>query len=188
VAATRDTSVHVQSTWDERPTSGWRWHAFGGFTQRARAHEFGIPAAVLDRISDGSVPAVIDEAAERTTRRLAGGVRLGPPSAASSRHQAEFGVEVDSASTSARDQFAGTVYELIDNVRERIWNYDTPSLESHRHAVTTSAYAADTVRVSPDKVVTEDFAASSSNVSTSSRMCRFRMSSIFVGLVARSAS
>jgi len=149
VAATRETSVHVQSTWDERPTSGWRWHAFGGFTQRARAHEFGIPAAVLDRISDGSVPAVIDEAAERTTRRLAGGVRLGPPSAASSRHQAEFGVEVDSASTSARDQFAGTVYELIDNVRERIWNYDTPSLESHRHAVTTSAYAADTVRVSP---------------------------------------
>lgn len=149
VAATRDTSVHIQSTWDERPSSGWRWHAFGGFTQRARAHEFGIPAVVLDRISDGSVPHVIDEAAERTTRRLAGGVRLAPPSAAASRHQAEFGVEVDSASTNARDQFAGTVYELVDEVRERIWNYDTPSLESRRRAVTTAAYASDTVKLSP---------------------------------------
>jgi hypothetical protein len=149
VAVTRDTSLHVQSSWEERPLSGWRWHAFGGYTQHARGHEFGIPAVVLDRISDGSVPAVIDEAAERTTRRLAGGVRLVPPSPASPRHQAEFGIEVDGASASARDQFAGTVYELIDNVRERVWNYDTPSLESRRRAVTTSAYAADAVKVSP---------------------------------------
>ena len=149
VAATRDSSLHIQSTWDERPSSGWRWHAFGGFTQRGRSHEFGIPAVVLDRISDGSVPAVIDEAAERTTRRLAGGVRFAPSSAASSRHQVEFGVEIDSASTSVRDQFAGTVYELVDDVRERIWNYDTPSSESRRRAVTTAAYAADTVKLSP---------------------------------------
>jgi hypothetical protein len=145
VSATRDTSLHIQSTWDERPSAGWRWHVFGGLTQRARTHDFGIPSVVLERISDGPVPAVIDEAAERTTRRVAGGVRLVPPSAASARHRAEFGVEVDSASTTARDQFAGTVYELIDNVRERIWNYDTPDLESRRRAVTTSAYATDTI-------------------------------------------
>jgi hypothetical protein len=91
---------------------------------------------------------VIDEAAERTTRRLAGGVRL-MPLAASSRHQVEYGVEVDSASATARDQFAGTVYEFIDNVRERIWNYDTLSSESHRRVVTTSGFAADTVQLSP---------------------------------------
>ena len=149
VSATRDTSLHVQSTWEERPSSGWRWRAFGGLTQRARSHEFGIPSVFVERISDGPVPAVIDEAAERTTRRLAGGVRLVPPSAASSRHRVEYGVDVDSASTTARDQFAGTVYEFIDNVRERIWNYDTPSSESHRRAVTTSGFAADRVQLSP---------------------------------------
>jgi hypothetical protein len=149
VSATRDTAVHVQSTWEERPSSGWQWRAFGGFTRRARAHQFGVPSVVLERITDGPVPAVIDEAAARTSRRLAGGVRLMPPSAAGSRHRAEFGAEVDSASTSSRDQFAGTVYELIDDVRERIWNYDTPSAESRRRAVTTSGFAADTVQLSP---------------------------------------
>jgi hypothetical protein len=148
-AATRDTSVHVQSTWEERPSSGWRWRAFGGFTQRSRGHEFGVPAVVLERISDGPVPEVVDEAATRTARRLAGGVRLTPPAAPGSRHQPQFGIDVDGASTSARDQFAGTVHELIDGSRARNWSYDaSPQGESRRSAVTTSAYAADVIALS----------------------------------------
>ena len=148
-AATRDTSVHVQSTWDERPSSGWRWRAFGGFTQRSRGHEFGVPSVVLERISAGPVPEVVDEAARRTTRRLAGGLRLAPSADSASPHQLEVGVDVDAASTSARDQFAGTVHELIDSSRARIWNYDTGPAESRRRAVTTSVYVADTIALSP---------------------------------------
>ena len=61
----------------------------------------------------------------------------------------EFGVDVDAASTSARNQFAGTVHELIDSSRARIWNYDTGHAESRRRVVTTSAYAADRIALSP---------------------------------------
>jgi hypothetical protein len=147
-AKTSDTAVHVQSTWEERLSSGGRWRAFGGFTQRSRKHEFGVPSVVMERISAGPVPEVIDEAADRTTRRLAGGLRLAPSAAAGSRHEVEFGVDVDAASTSARNQFAGTVHELIDSSRARIWNYDTGNLESRRRVVTTSAYAADRISLS----------------------------------------
>ena len=146
-AATGDTAVHVQSTWDERPASGWRWRAFAGFTQRSRTHEFGVPAVVMERLSDGPVPAVVDEAAGRTGRRLAAGVRLAP--AAASRHQLEFGADFDSASTSTRDQFGGTVYELIDSVRARIWNYTAPQTESRRRAVTATGFVSDTIALSP---------------------------------------
>ena len=148
-SATRDTAIHVQSTWEERPSSGWRWRAFGGFTQRSREHEFGLPSVVMERISAGPVPAVVDEAAGRTARRLAGGFRLAPSAVSASRHQLEFGVDVDSASTTARDQFAGTVHELIDGVRARIWNYSAPQTESRRRAVTAAGYVADTIALSP---------------------------------------
>jgi hypothetical protein len=94
------------------------------------------------------VPEVIDQAADRTTRRLAGGLRLAPSVAAGSRHEIEFGVDVDAASTSARNQFAGTVHELVDSSQARIWNYDTRSAESRRRVVTTSAYAADRISLS----------------------------------------
>jgi hypothetical protein len=148
-SATRDTAVHVQSTWEERPSAGWRWRVFGGFTQRARAHEFGVPAVVMERLSAGSVPAVVDEAAGRTARRLAGGLRLAPSAVSASRHQLEFGVDVDTASTTVRDQFAGTVHELIDGLRERIWNYTVPQAESRRGAITAAGYVADTLALSP---------------------------------------
>lgn len=148
-AAMRDTSVHVQSTWDEQPPSGFRWRAFGGFTQRSRAHEFGVRSVAVERISAGPVPAIVDEAADRTSRRLAGGVRLTPPVASSSRHRAEFGVDVDAASTLPRNQFVGTVRELIDSAPARIWNFGGSSTESRRRAVTTSAYVAEHIALSP---------------------------------------
>jgi hypothetical protein len=149
VAATRDTSVHVQSTWEERPASGLRWRAFGGFTQRTREHDFGVPSVVMERLSDGPVPAVVDEAAGRTTRRLAGGARLAPAAGSNSRHLLEFGVDVDTASTATRDQFGGTVYELIDGLRARIWNYSAPQAESRRRAITAAGFVSDTIALSP---------------------------------------
>jgi hypothetical protein len=149
LAATRDTAVHVQATWEERPVSGWRWRAFGGLTQRSRENEFGVPSVAMERISAGPVPAVVDEAAGRTARRLAGGLRLAPSAVSASRHQLDFGVDVDTASTTARDQFAGTVHELIDGVRARIWNYSAPQAESRRRAVTAAGYVADTIALTP---------------------------------------
>jgi hypothetical protein len=147
-AATGDTAIHLQSTWEERPSSGWRWRAFGGFTQRSRENVFGVPSVAMERTSAGPVPAIIDEAAGRTARRLAGGFRLAPAAVSASRHHLEFGADVDAASTAARDQFDGTVHELIDGVRARIWNY-TPQSESRRRAVTTAGYVADTIALSP---------------------------------------
>jgi hypothetical protein len=149
VARTSDTAVHLQSTWEERPEAGWRWRAFGGFTQRSRTNEFGIPSVVMERLSDGPVPAVVDEAAARTSRRLSAGVRLAPADARASRHQFEFGADLDRASTSTRDQFGGTVYELIDGVRARIWNYTAPEAESQRGSFTVAGYVSDTIALSP---------------------------------------
>jgi hypothetical protein len=152
-AATRDTSVHVQSTWEERPSAGWHWRAFGGFTQRSRAQELGLPSPVVERVSAGPVAAIIDEAAGRTTRRLTAGARFAPPANSSSAHRLQFGVDIDAASTAARDQFAGTVREFIYSEPARIWMYAGGLGESRRGVVTTSGYASDTIAVLPSFTV-----------------------------------
>ncbi len=148
-AATRATAVHVQSTWEERPRSGWRWRTFGGFTQRSRSHDFGVPSVVVERPSDGPVPAIVDEAAGRTARRLSAGARLAPSNDAGSRHRVEIGADVDASWVTARDQFGGVVHELIDSAPARRWSYNTGPAESRRRAVSTAAYLSDTIVVSP---------------------------------------
>jgi hypothetical protein len=145
-SATQDTAVHVQSTWEERPSSGWRWRAFGGFTQRSRGHEFGVPSVGGTDLRR-PVPEVVDAAAggRRAGWRVECGSRRRPFLAHGIRPvRRRLGI----ASTTARDHPQDR-HELIDGTRARIWNYDTGPAESRRRAVTTSAYVADTIALSP---------------------------------------
>ena len=41
------------------------------------------------------------------------------------------------------------MYELIDSVRARIWNYTAPQTESRRRAVTATGFVSDTIALSP---------------------------------------
>jgi hypothetical protein len=147
-ASTRDVSVHLQSTLEARRSSGWRWRAFGGFTQRARTHAYDGRFVLVERISMGPIPAIVDDIAERTTRRLAGGARIASPSDAGSPHQLEVGVDLDNAWTIARNQFVGSVREFLDNTPARIWTYTSP-VQSERGAITAAGYVSDRIVLSP---------------------------------------
>jgi hypothetical protein len=147
-ASTRDVSVHVQSTVEERFESGWRWRAFAGFTQRARTHQHDRRVGLVERISMGPAPAIVDDTADRTTRRLTGGARMAPPRDADSPHQLEIGVDLDSARTIARNQFSGNLRESLYDTPARIWTY-TSLGESERGAITAGAYVNDRIALSP---------------------------------------
>ena len=121
-----------------------------GFTQRSRAHEFGVPSVVMERISAGPVPAVVDEAAGRTTRRLAAGVRLAPSADSASRHQ----LEVRRRRRRRFDQRARSVRGDGARAHRQLARADL-ELRHRPDGVTTarrhrnSVYVADTIALSP---------------------------------------
>ena len=142
------------STCNRHGRSGRRLAGAGGrsagFTQRSRTTRVRRPGG-RDGTAFGRAGSGSRRRGRRADRR--GGWRLEcgsrPSAVAASRHQLEFGADLDSASTSTRDQFGGTVYELIDSVRARIWNYTAPQTESRRRAVTATGFVSDTIALSP---------------------------------------
>jgi hypothetical protein len=149
-AATHDTSVHLQSTWEQHSASGSQWRAFGGFTGRSRNNLLVPTSVVVERIAGGPVPAVVGAASDTTARRIAGGVRFSPrPADRGAPHQLAFGADLASASVRSDSPFSGAVREFVDTVPARIWSYTAGSAASQRHSTTIAGYASDTLNLSP---------------------------------------
>jgi len=149
-AATHDTSVHIQSTWDQHPSSGSQWRAFGGFTQRSRNNVLVATSATVERVAEGPVPPIVDAAADTTSRRIAGGLRFSPrPADRNARHQLAFGADLAYASARSDSLFSGAVHEFVDKVPARIWTYSAGADASQRHSTMVSGYASDSLNLSP---------------------------------------
>ena len=140
-----NTSVHVQSTFEQRSTDAARWRVFGGFTQRDRTNDLGSPTTLrVERITDGPLPNAVESAADDTVRRLSLGARYAPYRSASARHRLAYGADVDTASTALSDAFAGTARETVNGIPARVWTYAVPAAaESNRRVLTATAYASD---------------------------------------------
>ena len=143
-STTRDTAVHLQTTLDQHPADGARWRVFGGFTQRIRENSISSSPIRLDRIIDGPVAPLVESAADVTARRIAAGARLTPSRPAGSSHRFDFGIDVDNASTSLSDNYAGAVRESVDTVPARIWTY-TPGSTSDRNVLSAAGFASDRI-------------------------------------------
>ena len=151
--STRDTSGHVQSTWERRTPGRLAWRVLGGVTERSRASDTGtISSVTADRLTDGPIPSIIAATGDATARRwtLAGRV---VPAARSPRHATELGLNVDRASVTTSDQFSGSVRELVDGTPARVWAFTHPAMDSHRHATTIAAFASDRTTFSPSLIL-----------------------------------
>ena len=144
-AATHDTAIHLQGTFDQHPADRTTWRAFGGFTQRTRENSLASTVLQLNRIVDGPVAPLIDSAADLTSRRISFGARITPAAAAESAHHFGAGLDFDDASTAQSGGFSGTVRESVDTVSARIWQVRTPALTSDRHVMTVDGFASDTI-------------------------------------------
>ncbi len=148
-ASATSTAVHLQTTYASTATDGAQWRVFGGFTNRNRTNAIASSALFIDRIVDGPVPNLVETVADSTARRLSAGARLSPLRAADSAHRLEFGANVDLATTTQANAFAGTVRETVDSLPARVWSYNAIASDPSRSSTTISAFASDLITLSP---------------------------------------
>ncbi|MGC4081332.1 MAG: hypothetical protein QM736_04260 [Vicinamibacterales bacterium] len=157
-AKSRNTAIHLQSTFESRSGST-PWRVFGGYTQRTRNNTIGPSTLYVDRIVDGPVTSLVDAVGDTDTRRLSGGARLTP--ASSGARRLEDGIDIDRASTTSTNIFAGTVRESVNSFPARIWSYNAIAGDPHRTTITTAAFArgqfALSSRLSLDAAVRGEF-------------------------------
>ncbi len=148
-AASTSTAVHLQTTYASTATDIAQWRVFGGFTQRNRTNTIGPSTLFIDRIVDGPVTNLVETVADSTARRLSAGARLTPVHSADSAHRLEYGVNVDLATTTQANTFAGTVRETVNSLPARVWSYNAIDADPSRSSTTISAVASDLITLSP---------------------------------------
>lgn len=139
----RDLSLHLQSTFERRPTAGLVWKVYGGYTRRGRTREEPFATSVVvDRLIDGPIPTLTRDRESAEARWSLGGI-VSPIAA---RRSFEARVEIDHASRRSTP-FSGAIGELVDGVPARLWIYDSPGLESARGATNVAALIRDRTSV-----------------------------------------
>jgi len=146
LAAERDTSAHVQSTWQQSAPLPFR--LFGSYTNRSRTPLSSVaPVVTIDRLTDGPPQELVGTGAA-TDRRWSIGARLGQDTPPSGRQTAFLGIDVSGARATADPPFSGTIREAVDQMPARLWLY-APGGASVRHATTFAAFAADRLVLAP---------------------------------------
>jgi hypothetical protein len=155
-AAERDRALHAQLGWEHQLADGSAgFRAFGSLTVRDRTTALQTtPFVVIERLRDGPVPTLL-EPGDGTDRVLNAGGRYHAAidSASGSHHAVTVGAEVTRNSTSLQSAFAGRVGELIDGVPARAWLFTDPAEPSSWHSTTLSAFASDTIALTPKLTV-----------------------------------
>jgi len=150
------TSFHVQTTWERREPRDFSWRVFAGYSQRSSTSAPLAPAPVFDRITDGPIPTFVDTG-DHTDSRLSFGVRGTKLRGA---HAVRVGFDLGAIGTQVAPGFTGSILELLDGSRARIWNYSSGLADAKRHASSISAFVADRInlgrRFSVDAGITYD--------------------------------
>ena len=116
-----------------------RWRFFGAHTSRARSADQPPAFREADRLVDGPIPSLI-ESSSHERRWLAGSyVKV----ARTARHTANAGFDISRSSSSSAAVSPMTIAERVDGIAARVWRFTSPGIESHRKAVTASAFVED---------------------------------------------
>ena len=75
-AATTDTAVHAQATWERRVDAYGAWRAFAGYTERSRTAP--LPSTAIVDSVDGNLPSDLFDAGDSSARRWVVGARTSP--------------------------------------------------------------------------------------------------------------
>lgn len=134
-------ALHVQSTLAQ----GNRWRVFAALTQQKS--ESAIGDASLERLMDGPVSqraASVERRDHQWNLGARGAFTHG-------EHEVTYGVDVDHGSMSA-DAFGGVIYESVNGIPARAWQFAPQAERSHRHVLDVATFAADHVTFS-DRII-----------------------------------
>jgi hypothetical protein len=150
-AAERETAFHAQSTWERQIGPQMTWALVGSYTMRQRVPDVATaPAIVVERLSDGPVPALLnpwigtDDTWSTGTRLISSGARM-----LGLHHSLHAGLEAWGSGAQAHPAFSGRVGELVDRLPARVWVYTSPARDSRWHEAAVTAYASDQMEVAP---------------------------------------
>jgi hypothetical protein len=150
LAADQTTFTHIQTTWERQATNAGAWRIYGAYSEAAGSRADATPGApVVERLSDGPVPLLVDSG-DRTDRQWSFGTRA---TTAPRRHTLFAGADVGQASARIGPGFVGTIAELVDGNRARMWQYTNPGSDSHRHATTVLAFVSDRIVLGPGRTL-----------------------------------
>jgi hypothetical protein len=148
--ATSDSSfTHLQSTW-ERARPGLIWRLSGAYSQRDNSRTDTGPAGatpVIERLTDGPAP-LLANSGDRTDRSWSLSFRAAPdaPPQPGISHALQFGADL-SGGSSRVGAFSGSIGELVDGMRARMWTFTSPGEDAHRHETSLNAFAADRIQM-----------------------------------------
>jgi hypothetical protein len=134
-AASTDSGVHLQSTWERHGPTGPAWRVFGGYTERSRT--VGVtPSLVVESLESDPVSDLID-AGSVTARRWTVGARVTAPA---TRPLPTVGFDLDGAETRSSPTPIAQVRELVNGLPARVWTYQTGGGPDVRHVTTFAVY------------------------------------------------
>jgi hypothetical protein len=147
-AIDEQTFTHVQSTW-QHVDPGLLWRLFGAYSQRASARNpvnWAGTTQLIERLTDGPVP-LLAESGDRTDRRWSIGLRAAPapPPVGGLTQAVQFGADVTGAAARV-GSFSGSIGELVDGARARMWTFTGPGIDAQRHETAFSAFVADRIQ------------------------------------------
>jgi hypothetical protein len=138
-AATSDSGVHVQTTWERRASSGLGWRVFGGYTERTRSSASDHPptTTTVDSLVTAPVSDLFDTGIG-TSRRWTVGARAIP--GATSRLPA-LGIDLDGAEVRIPPAGVQQIRELVDGQPSRIWTIQSAAGNDVRHLTPVALHA-----------------------------------------------
>ena len=146
-AGQQQTGLHVQAAWQHQlaeAAGGFR--VFGAYTLGRRTSDLAAPPViVVERLSAGPVPTLLDPGVG-TDRVWSLGARVNRSSAT---HTVLAGIDFSGSSATVQSVFSGRVGELLNGSPARVWDFTDPVAESLWRETTVTAFAGDTVVLSP---------------------------------------
>ena len=152
LAAEHQTFAHVQTTWARRESDAMAFRLFAAYSQRTTTLDMntggGTGTPLVERLSDGPVPSLVDTG-DRSDRRWSIGVRATTPARgqreSSITQTFQVGIDLGGAGSRVAPGFSGSIGELVDGSRARMWTYSNAGIDAHRHDTTIAAFVADRV-------------------------------------------
>jgi hypothetical protein len=144
LATEGSTSAHIESTWERRLASGSSWRLLGAYSDQSTTPDVALPASTaIERLTDGPVSNLIDTGA-RHDRRWSLGVRgaLAPRVLDSVTQSVTAGLDISGATSRVSPGFTGTIGELVDGQRARMWTVTSPTIDAVRHETLVEGFVA----------------------------------------------
>ncbi len=147
-ATDEQTFTHLQSTW-QRADAGLLWRLFGAYSQRTSTRtplNWAGSTQLIERLTDGPVP-LLAASGDRSDHRWSIGMRASPapPPIGGVTQALQFGADLMGAGSRV-GAFSGSIGELVDGARARMWTFTSPGIDAQRHETAFSAFVADRIQ------------------------------------------